>query len=543
MADLIDGKYRLLRTIGEGAWGVVFEAENVRTLKRVALKILRPRTDLTAAMAMRFEREAQAAGRIGSEHIVEVFDVGSVPDGTQYMVMELLNGEDLASRIQRTGPLHPRAAAKIAVQLLEGLSAAHRSGILHRDLKPENLFLVRTRSGEDFVKILDFGISKFSDPSLASATMTGAVLGSPLYMSPEQARGLKTVDARTDLYSVGALLFEAVTGRPPFSGDNFNDLMFKIVLSPRPDPIALRPDLDGAFAAALVKSIAVEPHDRFISAAEFRDELLRWLETQGVPSFRAPELRPVPLSREPAEETTAGALPSNRRSSRRATPGAEDNVRVPIASSGQSTMRAEADVRATPRTEDNIRATPIASSGPPRGTQAPRRQIAIVALGAAVVVGFAILGLELRRTYGPARTEAVDGPQPPPLAPPLAPPPSASTPATHVSEPPVQLTPLVPPAPSGPPPAAPLPTVVDAPTVRPESPSPLHGHVGESASRPAASQSGAVSSPPLPAGSAVASASRPLPSPPSGPPAPSAIPSASGKPIGTVEGREFRTGI
>ncbi len=291
VGDLVDGKYRLLRVIGEGGWGVVFEGENVRTLKRVAIKLLRARPDLTADIRNRFEREAQAAGRIGSEHIVEVFDLGTVADGTHYMVMELLSGEDLASRLRAQGPLDPTVAARIVMQVLEGLGAAHEAGIMHRDLKPENLFLCPTRSGEDFVKILDFGISKFTTPGMTSATMTGAVLGSPFYMAPEQARGAKNVDPRTDLYSVGTLLFECVTGRVPFSGDNFNDLMFKIALSPRPNPLDLRPDLDPALVPIILKSIQADPNERFATAELFRDALLGWLESTGAQSVRTPELR------------------------------------------------------------------------------------------------------------------------------------------------------------------------------------------------------------------------------------------------------------
>src|SRR5580698_5899306 len=133
VGDLVDGKYRLLRIIGEGGWGIVFEGENARTLKRVAIKILRARSDVTADIRARFEREAQAAGRIGSEHIVEVFDLGTLADGTHYMVMELLHGQDLASRLESGGPLDPVLAAKLVVQLLDGLGAAHDAGILHRD--------------------------------------------------------------------------------------------------------------------------------------------------------------------------------------------------------------------------------------------------------------------------------------------------------------------------------------------------------------------------------------------------------------------------
>src|SRR5580698_2303951 len=296
VGDLVDGKYRLLRIIGEGGWGIVFEGENARTLKRVAIKILRARPDLTADIRTRFEREAQAAGRIGSDHIVAVFDLGTVADGSHYMVMELLSGEDLATRLRAQGALEATAAAKIVLQLLEGLAAAHEAGIMHRDLKPENLFLVPTRSGEDFVKILDFGISKFTTPGMSSATMTGAILGSPCYMAPEQARGLKNVDPRTDLYSVGALLYECVIGRVPFDGDNFNDLMFKIALAPRPNPLDLRPDLDPALAGILVKAIQADANERFQSAIQFQETLGAWLEGQGIASLRTPELRRVSRS-------------------------------------------------------------------------------------------------------------------------------------------------------------------------------------------------------------------------------------------------------
>jgi serine/threonine-protein kinase len=291
VGDLVDGKYRILRTIGEGGWGIVFEGENVRTFKRVAIKILRTSSAVTKDILTRFEREAQAAGRIGSDHIVEVYDLGTLGDGTHYMVMELLTGEELAARLRACGTLDPVAVARIVVQLLDGLKAAHAAGILHRDLKPENLFLVPTRSGEEFVKILDFGISKFSSGPQTSATMTGAVLGSPCYMAPEQARGLKQVDARTDLYAVGTLMFESLTGRVPFVGDNFNDLMFNIVLSPRPDPRELRPDLDPDMAQIVVKAMTIDPLQRYQSAEEMSAAVVEWLESRGISSVRAPELK------------------------------------------------------------------------------------------------------------------------------------------------------------------------------------------------------------------------------------------------------------
>ncbi|MCA9277439.1 MAG: serine/threonine protein kinase, partial [Phycisphaerales bacterium] len=168
-------------------------------------------------VVQRFEREAQAAGRIGSEHIVEVLDLGNLPSGERFMVMEFLEGEDLTARIKRLKRLTPQQAVPILVQVLEGLAAAHDAGIIHRDLKPDNIFILRNKAGRaDFVKILDFGVSKFSAlDSDMSMTKTGAVMGTPYYMSPEQAKGGK-IDARSDLYAVGVVLYQAITGRVPF---------------------------------------------------------------------------------------------------------------------------------------------------------------------------------------------------------------------------------------------------------------------------------------------------------------------------------------
>jgi serine/threonine-protein kinase len=190
--DIIDGKYRIVRLIGEGGMGAVYEGENVRIHRRVAIKVLHAGVAQNQDVVQRFEREAQAAGRIGSEHIVEVLDLGNLADGDRYMVMEFMDGDTLNQRIRQLGRLEPVHAQPIFHQVLEGLLAAHGAGIIHRDLKPDNVFLLRSRKGQaDFIKLLDFGISKFSSLSGESGfsmTRTGAVMGTPYYMSPEQAR-------------------------------------------------------------------------------------------------------------------------------------------------------------------------------------------------------------------------------------------------------------------------------------------------------------------------------------------------------------------
>lgn len=281
--EILDGKYRIIRELGSGSMGAVYEGENVRIRRRVAIKVLHPGIAQKTSVVRRFEQEAQAAGRIGSDHIVEVLDLGTMHDGGFYMVMEFLEGETLSERIKRNGRLAPKEVSPIAQQLLFGLEMAHEARIVHRDLKPDNVFLVREHAGQrDFVKILDFGISKFNplagDDGM-SMTKTGTVMGTPFYMAPEQAKGSRDVDHRSDLYSVGVILYEAVTGQVPFHAGTFNELIFKIVLEAPPPPETYVPDLDPAFSRIIRRSMARDVPERFQSAAEFRETLSLWLHT------------------------------------------------------------------------------------------------------------------------------------------------------------------------------------------------------------------------------------------------------------------------
>lgn len=284
--DLIDNKYRIVRLIGEGGMGSVHEGENVRIKRRVAIKVLHKHAADNEAALTRFEREAQAAGHIGSDHIMEVLDVGVLADGDRYMVMEFLDGEPLSSRIRNAGSLTPQHLVPLLRQALSGLDAAHKAGIIHRDLKPDNIFVVREKAGKtDFVKLIDFGISKFNVLGGDMAmTSTGAVMGTPYYMSPEQAKGSRSVDARSDIYSMGVIAFEALTGQVPFDGSTFNELMFKIVLAEPPQLKLLRPDIDPAFAALVEKMMARDPEARYATCKEVIAALDTWTNTgQAVP--------------------------------------------------------------------------------------------------------------------------------------------------------------------------------------------------------------------------------------------------------------------
>jgi serine/threonine-protein kinase len=310
IGQLLDNKYRIVRLLGEGGMGAVYEGENVRIRHRVAIKVLHPNIAADQVARERFEREAQAAGHIGSEHIVEVYDLGELPDGTRYMVMEFLAGQTLSERIHSQQRIEPAVVAPLMLQFLEGLGAAHGAGIIHRDLKPDNVFLQRAKNGRDFVKIVDFGISKFNTGGSLSMTRTGSVVGTPYYMSPEQVRGAKNVDQRSDLYSAGVVLFECVTGRVPFASQTFNELMFEIALGPPPQPEVFVPDLDPQFAAVIRKGMAREPDARYQTAGEFAQAITEWMQGASVPlSSARPPLGSLATTPIPANTPIPGNTP------------------------------------------------------------------------------------------------------------------------------------------------------------------------------------------------------------------------------------------
>jgi eukaryotic-like serine/threonine-protein kinase len=269
----IGGKYRVVKLVGRGGMGAVYEAENIALGKRVALKFIDVESAKNADGIQRFIREARAASTIESAHIVQVFDVGELDDGRPYIVMELLRGENLGARLHRLGRLSVAEALHVGVQVLHGLHRAHDAGIVHRDLKPENVFLVETDDDPMFAKIVDFGISKITRQSktLEPGTLTqeGVVLGTPFYMAPEQAQALPDLDGRADLWSLGAILYECLAGRRPFTGDTYEQVIIAICTKSAEDLHRLAPDVPPPVVDAIMQALTRDREDRFASAKAF----------------------------------------------------------------------------------------------------------------------------------------------------------------------------------------------------------------------------------------------------------------------------------
>jgi eukaryotic-like serine/threonine-protein kinase len=272
--DLLDGRYRLSRLLGEGGMGAVYLAEHVILGRQVAIKFLLADHASKADMIGRFHREARAAAAIHHRNIIEVFDVGVSAQGDPFLVMEYLEGESLAALLKRAGPLNLSETCAILEQALLGLQAAHRKGILHRDLKPDNLFLAYLPSEPPVVKLIDFGISKFiqGDPDKLR-TKTGSLLGTPAYMSPEQARGLASLDHRSDLFSMGTILYEMLTGGLPFAGEMLAELLANLLTEPPKSPRQVRADFPIQAEPLVVKALAKDPALRFQTADEMLEAL------------------------------------------------------------------------------------------------------------------------------------------------------------------------------------------------------------------------------------------------------------------------------
>jgi tRNA A-37 threonylcarbamoyl transferase component Bud32 len=287
---VIADRYRLLELIGEGGMGAVYKAEHIRMGKALALKILRLDFAKEEGAVERFRAEAQIVSRLSHPHTIAVFDFGEIEDGSGfYLAMEYVPGKDLAAILREGGPLPDARVARIGEQILGSLAEAHDAGIVHRDIKPGNVMLMSTRSGEDFVKVLDFGIAKLRDesPAAAETTSAGAIVGTPNYLAPEQARG-DAIDGRADLYAVGCLLYELAAGHPPFRAPAPMAVVSAHLHNAPPPLAGEAPGVSRKLAEVIHRALAKKPEDRFESADAMGEALLALAEPTGTRRLRKP---------------------------------------------------------------------------------------------------------------------------------------------------------------------------------------------------------------------------------------------------------------
>jgi serine/threonine-protein kinase len=282
--DILAGKYRVERVLGIGGMGVVVAAHHIQLDEKVALKFLLPEALGDSDAVARFAREARAAVKIKSEHVARVSDVGTLPNGAPYMVMEYLDGGDLAAWIRERGPLPIEQAVEFILQACEAIAEAHALGIVHRDLKPANLFCIRRADGRLSIKVLDFGISKmsqFGGSAPSAMTQASSLMGSPLYMSPEQMRSAKNVNAQTDIWALGIILFELLTGKPPFLAESLPELVIHVGSEPPPPLRDTRPDIPAGLEGVIRRCLEKNREQRYPNVAELALALLPFAPKRG----------------------------------------------------------------------------------------------------------------------------------------------------------------------------------------------------------------------------------------------------------------------
>jgi serine/threonine-protein kinase len=477
--ELLAGKYRVEQVLGAGGMGYVVAATHEQLGQRVAVKMLVPELCENEDSVTRFLREARAAVRIQSEHVARVLDVGELTNGAPYMVMEFLSGRDLAEELDLPGQLEVSQAIDYVLQASEAVAEAHSLGVIHRDLKPANLFLTSRPDGSPLVKVLDFGISKainVDDSALEPApslTATHSLLGSPAYMSPEQIRHPKTVDTRTDIWSLGSILYELLVREPPFNADSPLALLAAVVSDPLPSIRDKRPDVPPELEAVIARCLEKKPDHRYQSVAELADALAPFAP-KSQPSIsrisgilRSASMRPQPADKSTSSQRTLQSAGPITPISEQATEAAPVRVKIitpaPAAHSEKST-----------RTRTDWEATPS------EGSRSRRRAV----IGGAIALGGLIAIGVMWRQHSSATAEAAPEPSTAKVpvspgvdakaasaAPPVASPPSAAaqpTVSASASAAPVVSAPLKPkPAP------APLkPPVVAAPAVAPPAAAP-----------------------------------------------------------------------
>ena len=386
VGTILAGKYRVERVLGQGGMGIVVKATHLQLEQPVALKFLQPRGMENPAIVARFAREAKALAKLKSDHVAHVSDVGHLESGAPYIVMEYLDGEDLASLLERRGPLPVDEAVGYVLQACEGMAEAHEARIVHRDLKPANLFLATSGDGSaPVVKVLDFGIAKALDDDTAGAlTKTSSVFGSAYYMAPEQMRNAKACDERTDVWALSVILYELLTGRVPFEGESVHQVVAAVLEKNRLAVHALRPDVPRELEAVIDRALVNDPAARTASVIEL---------ARGILPF-APQLAAslVRIRRSPGVEAHGAGVSY-------APPGPAGQDRVALANA-----RTEVATGTSPSTDAAIAASMRRLADGPAGTAPPvvdgprpaKRSGAVFGLvGGVVLVGLSIVGYRM----------------------------------------------------------------------------------------------------------------------------------------------------
>jgi serine/threonine-protein kinase len=367
--EVIDGKYQIERMLGEGGMGAVAKATHILRRAPVALKFMSPNVMTFPGAVDRFLNEGVAASQIDTDHVVKVTDVGKLPNGAPYLVMEYMQGQDLSELLQKEGQpgLDIQRSVHFTLQILRGLQVAHDAGIIHRDMKPSNCFVVEKEGEHDFVKLLDFGISKVGGSGKsASLTQTNSALGTPLYMSPEQAKSPRDVDLRSDLYSVGVILYELLTGRTPFNSESgeFTEILFKLFTQDPPPIRQYRADIPPELAAAVHKALVRDPKERYATAQEFGLALEPWSDGRSARVLNRLRTHVGGKSQSMPPTTTEGSVAGAF--SKLAT--GQQTGTMPI-SSGRDFASASTD-RPPPLTQDGVRLSAVPAEMGARATAA-----------------------------------------------------------------------------------------------------------------------------------------------------------------------------
>ncbi|MBX3191690.1 MAG: protein kinase [Labilithrix sp.] len=424
VGDTIAGKYRVDRVLGAGGMGVILAGHHVQLDQRVAIKVLKPSAIDNAEYVARFGREARAAAKLRSEHVARVLDVGQTETGLPYMVMEYLSGRDLSQVVREAGSLRIVEAIEYVIQACEGLAEAHRAGIVHRDLKPANLFLTKHTDGTPLVKVLDFGISKMvarageQDPS-DGLTQTQSMIGSPHYMSPEQLRSARDVDARTDIWSLGGVLFKLLSGDAAFEGHSTADLCVSILTGPPRNLRKLRPAVTEELERVVLKCLAKDPNERYATVGELAQALAAYAP-HAAPSVARIE-RVVASAAWPSEPPPSDPVPT-----RSPIHDTEANPAPPFAARPMD-----------PATLTSSAAALSAQEGPSASVALPmesRRRTWIFAVCAAFALALVVAGVAFTATRAGDGSPKASAAPPPASAAPIPPIPEASAPAQAASE-------------------------------------------------------------------------------------------------------------